>query len=194
MLQISRKISRIEEYFKGCKLHDMHIGKNIRAIIKELGISQGELSRLTAIPERTISGWINGEDPNPGMQYIQRIANALQVTPGFIADYGNPEARYQRPQTVRAKEEVAKALLADVARKYPYGSAAKALAILESHEEDPLEVQELLAKARYVLVSENEAAVSALRSNIRAFVRLVDAEDKVPPHDKEVKRPRKVGT
>lgn len=149
-------------------LVDMHIGKNIRAILKELEISQGALSRLTGIPERTISGWVNSDDPNPGFQYIHKIADVLDVTPGYIADYADERAKWRQPQTWKAKLEVAKALLADVAHKYPHGLAAQALHILD-RVEDPEDVQEFLTKAREILLSGSETAIKALKVNIEMF-------------------------
>jgi len=173
-------------------LYDMNIGKNIRAVLDELGISQGELSRLTGIPLRTISSWLNSEEPNPGFQYVSKIADALQVTPGFIADYGNLEGQYRNPQTWKAKREVATALLADIARKYPYGPEAKALAVLESHELDPPGIQEACGKVRQILLSGVQSAVEALKGNIEAFLEFVETKEKLPPPREEV-MPRKVG-
>jgi transcriptional regulator with XRE-family HTH domain len=188
---MSRKIIHLAQFFKRSIVPGMHIGRNIRAIIEELGISQGELSRLTGIPLRTISGWINGEAPNPGFQYLYRIAKELQVTPGFIADYG--DTRYSAPQTVRTKRQVAKALLADIAKTRPDGPEARALAILESHEAEPPEVQEACSKVRRIMSSGSDAVTSVLEANISVFLDIVEERERAPKSQKGV-MPQKLGS
>ena len=55
------------------------IGKNIKRLRRERGISQDKLSKLADISLNTISKIELDESPNPTIETVQKIAGALGV-------------------------------------------------------------------------------------------------------------------
>lgn len=55
------------------------IAKNIRRKRKELGLSQDKLSKLAGVAYNTIVKIESGENPNPTIETLQKIANALDI-------------------------------------------------------------------------------------------------------------------
>lgn len=58
---------------------DMTIAKNLRSIMYDKGISQAELSKLSGIPQGTLSMWMNGTRI-PRMHNIDALADILMVS------------------------------------------------------------------------------------------------------------------
>jgi len=56
------------------------IAKNIRQHRKELNFSQDKLSKLAGVAYNTIVKIESGENPNPTIETLQKIANALEVS------------------------------------------------------------------------------------------------------------------
>jgi transcriptional regulator with XRE-family HTH domain len=56
------------------------IGKNIKRLRQERGISQDRLSKLADISLNTISKIELEENPNPTIETVQKIARALNVS------------------------------------------------------------------------------------------------------------------
>lgn len=56
------------------------IAKNIRQKRKELGFSQDKLSKLAGLAYNTIVKIESGENPNPTIKTLQKIAKALDVS------------------------------------------------------------------------------------------------------------------
>ena len=56
------------------------IGENIKRIRKEKGISQDRLSKRADLALNTIVNIELGESPNPTIETLQKIANALEVS------------------------------------------------------------------------------------------------------------------
>ena len=56
------------------------IGENIKRIRKEKGISQDRLSKRADLALNTIVNIELGESPNPTIETLQKIANALDVS------------------------------------------------------------------------------------------------------------------
>ncbi|MBU1137105.1 helix-turn-helix domain-containing protein [Patescibacteria group bacterium] len=56
------------------------IAKNIRNKRKELGLSQDKLSKLADVAYNTIIKVETGENPNPTINTLQKIAKALKVS------------------------------------------------------------------------------------------------------------------
>lgn len=56
------------------------IAKNIKKIRKEKGISQDRLSKLADLSLNTIVNIESGNNPNPTIETLQKIANALNVS------------------------------------------------------------------------------------------------------------------
>ena len=56
------------------------IGKNIKKIRQEKGISQDRLSKRADLALNTIVNIESGESPNPTVETLQKIANALEVS------------------------------------------------------------------------------------------------------------------
>ena len=56
------------------------IGKNIRHYRKKLGLSQDKLSKLAEVAYNTIVKIESGENQNPTIGTIQKIAKALGVS------------------------------------------------------------------------------------------------------------------
>jgi len=56
------------------------IAKNIRYYRKKLGISQDRLSKLADVSHNTIVKIESGENPNPTIETLSKIAEALSVS------------------------------------------------------------------------------------------------------------------
>jgi len=56
------------------------IGENIKRIRKEKGISQDRLSKRADLALNTIVNIELGKNPNPTIETLQKIANALEVS------------------------------------------------------------------------------------------------------------------
>jgi len=56
------------------------IAKNIKYKRKELGLSQDKLSKLAEVAYNTIVKIESGENPNPTIKTLQKIAKALDVS------------------------------------------------------------------------------------------------------------------
>jgi len=56
------------------------IAKNIRQQRKKLGFSQDKLSKLAGVAYNTIVKIESGENPNPTIDTLERIAKALGVS------------------------------------------------------------------------------------------------------------------
>jgi len=56
------------------------IAKNIRHERRELGLSQDKLSKLAEVAYNTIVKIESGENPNPTIKTLQKIAKALDVS------------------------------------------------------------------------------------------------------------------
>jgi transcriptional regulator with XRE-family HTH domain len=56
------------------------IAKNIKYKRKELGISQDKLSKLAGVAYNTIVKIESGENPNPTIKTLQKIAKVLDVS------------------------------------------------------------------------------------------------------------------
>jgi transcriptional regulator with XRE-family HTH domain len=57
-----------------------NIAKNIKKLRKEKGISQDRLSKLADLSLNTIVNIENGNNPNPTIETLQKIAKALGVS------------------------------------------------------------------------------------------------------------------
>lgn len=55
------------------------IGKKIRQRRKEVGLSQDKLSKLAGVAYNTIVKIESGENPNPTIETLNKIAKALKV-------------------------------------------------------------------------------------------------------------------
>lgn len=55
------------------------IAKNIRKYRKKLGLSQDKLSKLAGVAYNTIVKLESGENPNPTIKTLIKIAGALKV-------------------------------------------------------------------------------------------------------------------
>jgi DNA-binding XRE family transcriptional regulator len=56
------------------------VAKNIKKYRMELGISQDKLSKLADVTFHTIAKIESGATPNPGIETVNKIAKALDVT------------------------------------------------------------------------------------------------------------------
>ena len=56
------------------------IGKNIKRIRQKKGISQDRLSKRADLALNTIVNIESGKSPNPTIETLQKIANALEVS------------------------------------------------------------------------------------------------------------------
>jgi len=56
------------------------IGKNIRRYRKKLGLSQDKLSKLAGVAYNTVVKIESGENQNPTITTVQKIAKALDVS------------------------------------------------------------------------------------------------------------------
>jgi transcriptional regulator with XRE-family HTH domain len=57
-----------------------NIAKNIKKLRKEKGISQDKLSKLADLSLNTIVNIENGNNPNPTIETLQKIAKALGIS------------------------------------------------------------------------------------------------------------------
>lgn len=55
------------------------IGQNIKRIREKMGISQDKLSKLADISSNTVAKLELGDNPNPTIETLQKIAKALSV-------------------------------------------------------------------------------------------------------------------
>jgi transcriptional regulator with XRE-family HTH domain len=68
----------------------MTIGERILQLVKEKGFTQMEFSRLTGIPQSTMSSW-RSRKQNPGMDKLQIICDVLDVDPFFLISGSSSE-------------------------------------------------------------------------------------------------------
>lgn len=76
----------------------MIISERIYQLMKEQGISGYRLSKMTGIPQRTISGW-NVNKTNPGADKIMPICEALGVSPETLLT-GKGREHIERPDII----------------------------------------------------------------------------------------------
>jgi len=55
------------------------IARNIKAARKKLGLSQDKLSKLAEVAYNTVVKIESGENPNPTIETLRKIADALKV-------------------------------------------------------------------------------------------------------------------
>jgi len=60
------------------------IGKNVRKYRKKLGFSQDKLSKCAEVAYNTVIKIESGENPNPTIETLRKIAKALNVDVGDI--------------------------------------------------------------------------------------------------------------
>ena len=63
------------------------IGKNIRHYRKKLGLSQDKLSKLAEVAYNTVIKIESGENPNPTIDTLTKIAKALNIKVATLIDY-----------------------------------------------------------------------------------------------------------
>ena len=72
-----------KDYRPARKQVDVSVGESVRIIRELQGLSQNELSRLTKIPQSTISA-IENDRVNLGVERAKVIARALQCHPAVL--------------------------------------------------------------------------------------------------------------
>ena len=60
----------------------MNIGKAIKELRKEKGLSQSDLAQVTGITQAAISGIENGK--RPGVATLKKICDALQISESLV--------------------------------------------------------------------------------------------------------------
>lgn len=86
----------------------MAIADRLRQLLTTKDWSEGELSRRSGVPQPTINRILSGESTSPRMSNIRKLAQALRVTPEWLA-LGGSAANNVAPTIQPHKEE----------RKYP---------------------------------------------------------------------------
>lgn len=74
----------------------MSIGSRIKEARKRLSISQHKLAELVGVTQTAISRWEN-DDQHPGRQSYERLAEALQTDPGYLAFGGSINLKSPQP-------------------------------------------------------------------------------------------------
>lgn len=75
--------SKMKDYSKAKKLVDVSVGESVRIIRELQEMSQNELSKLTGIPQSTISA-IENDKINLGIERAKVLARALQCHPAVL--------------------------------------------------------------------------------------------------------------
>ena len=65
------------------------IAARILQLCKERGITPNGLSYISAVPQATIKGILNGESKNPGTVTIKKLCDGLEITLGEF--FSTPE-------------------------------------------------------------------------------------------------------
>jgi transcriptional regulator with XRE-family HTH domain len=73
----------LKDYRKAVKTTDVSVGESVRIIRELQGLSQNDLSRLTNIPQSTISS-IENDRVNLGVERAKVIARALKCHPAVL--------------------------------------------------------------------------------------------------------------
>jgi transcriptional regulator with XRE-family HTH domain len=73
----------LKDFQKAKKNVDVSVGESVRIIRELQGLSQNELSRLTKIPQSTISA-IENDRVNLGVERAKAIARALKCHPAVL--------------------------------------------------------------------------------------------------------------
>jgi len=73
----------MKDYSKAKKLVDVSVGESVRIIRELQEMSQNELSKLTGIPQSTISA-IENDRINLGIERAKVLARALQCHPAVL--------------------------------------------------------------------------------------------------------------
>lgn len=73
----------MKDYSKAKKLVDVSVGESVRIIRELQEMSQNELSKLTGIPQSTISA-IENDKINLGIERAKVLARALQCHPAVL--------------------------------------------------------------------------------------------------------------
>jgi transcriptional regulator with XRE-family HTH domain len=75
--------NKMENYRKAKKTIDVSVGESVRIIRELQELSQSELSKLTNIPQSTISG-IENDRINIGIERAKVLAKALKCHPAVL--------------------------------------------------------------------------------------------------------------
>lgn len=75
--------SNMKDYSKAKKLVDVSVGESVRIIRELQEMSQNELSKLTGIPQSTISA-IENDKINLGVERAKILARVLQCHPAVL--------------------------------------------------------------------------------------------------------------
>ena len=73
----------MKDFRRAQKTIDVSVGESVRIIRELQGLSQNELSRMTGIPQSTISG-IENDRVNLGVERAKVIARALKCHPAVL--------------------------------------------------------------------------------------------------------------
>lgn len=102
------------------------VAKNIRDTIEEKDISYGELSKATGIPKSALHRYATGETPKIPLDRIKLIANALNVTPGYLMGWEDKDfssGAYGFPAPRITEDIVTMPVIGDVAAGYEHIAA-----------------------------------------------------------------------
>ena len=69
----------------------MNMGQKIESLRKEMGMTLEELGNKVGVGKSTVRKWENGMIANMRRDKIAKIANALNVSPGYLMGWDGPE-------------------------------------------------------------------------------------------------------
>ncbi len=104
-MDIKRESLEIKDYRKAKKTVEVSVGESVRIIRELQGLSQNGLSRLTNIPQSTISGIENGRI-QIGVERAKVLAKALKCHPAVLVSPGKIKEKFLVVQKSRKRNKV----------------------------------------------------------------------------------------
>lgn len=81
------------------------IGKRIKLLRMEMGLSQGDIEKVTGICRSHISNIESGKIRNPGLYTLERIGKALKVSISYLLHFDEKSLKRRALATEKRKIE-----------------------------------------------------------------------------------------
>ena len=151
--------------------------ENLPKIMKEKGINQTNLSKLTGISTKTIQRYIQGES-SPDIDNLEKIANALNVSLAKLLGIKTLEVEFVEPKNTENKIEIPyypETFAAAGAGAYNYEEAPKSITFTKEFLENLLELT--IFKGLHIINAIGDSMSPTIESGDKLFVLPFEVEN-----------------
>jgi len=151
--------------------------ENLPKIMKEKGINQTNLSKLTGISTKTIQRYIQGES-SPDIDNLEKIANALNVPLAKLLGIKTLEVEFVEPKNTENKIEIPyypETFAAAGAGAYNYEEAPKSITFTKEFLENLLELT--IFKGLHIINAIGDSMSPTIESGDKLFVLPFEVEN-----------------